>query len=40
MQIPEKIANIYVENINDIIDLLTNPDRDLRVYMEETFPQL
>lgn len=33
-------ANAFAENINDIIDLLTNPDRDLRVYMAEMFPQL
>lgn len=34
------VANAFAENINNIIDLLTNPDRDLKVYMEETFPQL
>lgn len=34
------VANAFAENINDIIDLLANPDRDLRVYMEEFFPQL
>jgi len=34
------VANAFAENINDIIDLLANPDRDLRVYMEEVFPQL
>ena len=33
-------ANAFAESINDIIDLLANPDRDLRVYMEEVFPQL
>lgn len=34
------VANAFADNINDIIDLLTNPDRDLRVYMEEMFPKL
>lgn len=34
------VANAFAENINDVIDLLVNPDRDLKVYMEEMFPQL